>query len=59
MWNKMTTPLHLLAYAVNPKYYSIELLSDPERTAPNKDLEVSKGFKKVLRKLFVDLDIGV
>ena len=25
-WNKMTTPLHLLAYAVNPKYYTAELL---------------------------------
>ena len=34
-WNKMTTPLHLLAYAVNPKYYAAELLSDPERTAPS------------------------
>ena len=21
-WNKMTTPFHLLAYAVNPKYYA-------------------------------------
>ena len=28
-WNKMTTPLHLLAYAVNPKYYFVELLNDP------------------------------
>ena len=28
-WNKMTTSLHLLAYIVNPKYYSTELLNDP------------------------------
>ena len=34
-WNKMTTSLHLLAYAVNPKYYFAELLNDPERTLPN------------------------
>jgi len=41
----MTTPLHLLAYAMNPKYYAAELLSDPERTAPNKNPEVAEGFK--------------
>ena len=53
----MTTPLHLLAYAVNPKYYSAELLGDPKRSAPNKDPEVSLGFKKAFRKLFVDPDM--
>lgn len=26
-WNKTTTPLHLLAFALTPKYYSSELLS--------------------------------
>jgi len=57
-WNKMTTSLHLLAYAVNPKYYSAELLNDPERTLPNNDPEVSQGYKKALRKLFVDPDIA-
>ena len=35
-WNTMTTPLHILAYAVNPKYYVAKLLSDPERTTPSK-----------------------
>ena len=55
----MTTSLHLLAYAVNPKYYSAELLNDPERTAPNNDPEVSQGFKKAFRNLFVDPDIAV
>lgn len=58
-WNKMTTPLHLLAYAVNPKYYSTVLVHDLERTAPTKDPEVSQGFKKAFRKLFVDLEIGI
>ena len=58
-WNKMTTPLHLLAYAVNPKYYAAELLSDPERIAPSKDPEVSQGFKKDFRNLFVDPEIGL
>ena len=41
-WNKMAISLHLLAYAVNPKYYSAELLNDPERTLPNNDPEVSQ-----------------
>ena len=54
----MTTSLHLLANAVNPKYYSAELLNNPERTAPNNASKVSQGYKKALRKLFVDLDIA-
>ena len=58
-WNKITTPLHLLAYVVNPKYYVAELLSDPERIAPSKDPEVSQGFKNAFRKLFVDPEIGL
>eukprot|EP00253_Pinus_taeda_P003127 PITA_03127 len=58
-WNKMTTPLHLLAYALNPKYYAAELLRDPERSAPNKDPEVVEGFKNAFRKLFVDPEIGL
>ena len=54
----MTTSLHLLAYAVNPKYYSAKLLNDPERTLLNNDPEVSQGYMKALRKLFVDPDIA-
>ena len=54
----MTTSLHLLAYAVNPRYYFAELLNDPERAAPNNDPKVSQGYKKAFRKLFVDLDIA-
>jgi hypothetical protein len=38
-WNKMTTPLHLLAYALHPKYYHSEILSLLGRAAPNKDSE--------------------
>eukprot|EP00253_Pinus_taeda_P014475 PITA_14475 len=58
-WNKMTTPLHLLAYALNPKYYAAELLRDPERSTPNKDPEVAEGFKNAFKKLFVDPEIGL
>ena len=57
-WNKMTTSLHILAYIVNPRYYFAELLNDPERAAPNNDPEVSQGYKKALRKLFVDPNIA-
>ena len=53
----MTTSLHLLAYAMNPKYYAAELLSDPERTAPSKDPKVSQGFKEDFKNLFVDPEI--
>ena len=34
-------------------------MSDPNRSAPNKDPEVSLGFKKAFRKLFLNPDIGV
>ena len=54
----MTTSLHLSSYAVNPKYYFVELLNDPERTEPNNNPTVSQGFKKAFRKLFVDPDIA-
>lgn len=58
-WNKMTIPLHLLAYAMNPKYYSPKLRSDLERTAPNKDPKLSQGCKQAFRKLSVDPEIGI
>lgn len=51
-WNKMTTPLHLLAFALSPKYYTSEILSLPGRLAPYRDLEVSDGYKKAFRRLF-------
>eukprot|EP01018_Ginkgo_biloba_P002712 Gb_02256 [translate_table: standard] len=48
-WNKMTTPLHTLAYALNPKFYHEDILSIPSRKAPNKDKEVSDGYKKAFQ----------
>lgn len=53
-WDKMTTPLQLLAYALNPKYYHADMLALPNRTAPNKDVEVVEGYKKAFKKMFTD-----
>lgn len=58
-WNKMTTPLHLLAYALHPKYYHYKNLSLPRRTARNKDYEVVHGYKTTLRKLYKDTGIAM
>eukprot|EP01018_Ginkgo_biloba_P032587 Gb_11677 [translate_table: standard] len=56
-WNKMTTPLHALAYALNPRFYHENILSIPGRKAPNKDKEVSDGYKKAF-KLYPDAKIA-
>ena len=53
-WNKMTTPLHTLAYALNPRFYHVDILSILGRKTPNKDKEVSDGYKKAFRKLYPD-----
>ena len=58
-WNKMTTPLHLLAYALHPKYYHCKILSLPGRTAPNKDSEVVQGYKTALRKIYRNVGIAL
>ena len=58
-WNKMTTPLHLLAYALHSKYYHSKLLSLPGRTTPNKDSEVVQGYKIALRKIYRDVGIAM
>jgi hypothetical protein len=58
-WNKMTTPLHLLAYSLHPKYYHSKILSLPGRTTPNKDSEVVQGYKTALRKIFRDVGIAM
>ena len=55
----MTTPLHLLAYALHPKYYHSKILSLPGRTAPNKDSEVVQGYKTALRKIYRDVGIAM
>lgn len=54
----MTTSLHLLAYALSPRYYSSEVLSIPGRVAPFRDVEVSNGCKKALAKMFRDPELG-
>eukprot|EP00253_Pinus_taeda_P004460 PITA_04460 len=57
--NKMTTPLHLLAYALHPKYYHSKVLSLPGRTTPNKDFEVVQGYKTTLRKIYRDMGVAM
>eukprot|EP00253_Pinus_taeda_P002226 PITA_02226 len=47
-WNKMTTPLHLLAYALNPKYYAAELLRDPKEAHQTKTQKLEKDLKMLL-----------
>jgi hypothetical protein len=58
-WNKMTTPLHLLAYALHPKYYHSKKNSLPGRTTQNKDSEVVQGYKTALRKIYKDVGIAM
>eukprot|EP00253_Pinus_taeda_P026903 PITA_26903 len=57
-WNKMTTPLHLLAYALHPKYYHSKILSLPGRAAPNRDSEAVQGYKTALRKIYREVGIA-
>ena len=56
-WNKMTTPLHLLAFALTPKYYSAEILSLPRRVPPYRDVEVSEGYKAAFSRIFPDPEV--
>lgn len=56
-WNKMTTPLHLLAYALTPKYYSSQYCDLPGRLPPYRDMEVSDGYQAAFRRIFPDDDI--
>lgn len=60
-WNKMTTPLHLLAYAyaLHPKYYHSKILYIPGRTMPNKDSEVVQGYKTTFRKVYRDVGVAM
>jgi hypothetical protein len=55
----MTMPLHLLVYALHPKYYHYKVLSLPGRTMPNKDFEVVQGYKTTLRKIYRDVGMGM
>ncbi|XP_075665579.1 uncharacterized protein LOC142635278 [Castanea sativa] len=54
-WTKNCTPLHCLAHSLNPKYYSIEWLSEnPKRVATHRDYEISMERSKCLDRYFED-----
>ncbi|XP_075636967.1 uncharacterized protein LOC142609272 [Castanea sativa] len=54
-WTKNCTPLHCLAHSLNPKYYSMEWLSEnPKRIAPHRDYEISMERSKCLDRYFED-----
>ncbi|XP_059066852.1 uncharacterized protein LOC131035275 [Cryptomeria japonica] len=53
-WNKMTTPLHLLAFALTPKFYSAEILATPRRVPPYRDAEVASGYRAAFKKIYQD-----
>ncbi|KAH9304267.1 hypothetical protein KI387_008671, partial [Taxus chinensis] len=53
----MTTPLHLLAYALNPKFYNSEIPALPSRQKPYDDNEVASGAKAAFQRLFHDPDV--
>ncbi|XP_059069104.1 uncharacterized protein LOC131859411 [Cryptomeria japonica] len=53
-WNKMTTPLHLLAFALTPKFYSAEMLATPRRVPPYRDAEVASGYRVAFKKIYQD-----
>ncbi|KAI6680658.1 hypothetical protein NL676_034539 [Syzygium grande] len=53
----MNTPLHCLAHALNPRYYSDQWLNeDPTRVSPHKDKEINQERLKCLRKYFPNFD---
>ena len=56
-WNKMTTPLHLIAYALKLKYYTTQYIDLPGRIPPYRDIEVSDGYKAAFQRLFPDDEI--
>ena len=47
-WNKLNTPLHMPAYALNPKW----CVEREGRVAPIDDPEVKQGFIKAIQKMF-------
>ncbi|XP_061373651.1 uncharacterized protein LOC133315984 [Gastrolobium bilobum] len=56
-WTKHSTPLHSLAHALNPKYYSEKWLNeDPSRVPPHKDLEINQERQKCLKRYFPNLE---
>ncbi|XP_061367322.1 uncharacterized protein LOC133310406 [Gastrolobium bilobum] len=56
-WTKHSTPLHSLAHALNPKYYSEQWLNDdPSRVPPHQDLEINQERQKCLKRYFPNLE---
>ncbi|XP_057467262.1 uncharacterized protein LOC130796494 [Actinidia eriantha] len=54
-WNKNNTPLHCLAHALNPRYYSDKWLEeDLNRVPPHRDEEVTNERKKCLKRYLID-----
>ncbi|MFA1236640.1 hypothetical protein, partial [Klebsiella pneumoniae] len=54
-WDKSNTPLHCMAHALNPKYYTDKWINDaPGRVAPNLDNELSKYRRTCIERLFGD-----
>ncbi|GFS32012.1 hypothetical protein Acr_00g0020400 [Actinidia rufa] len=54
-WNKNNTPLHCLAHALNPRYYSDKWLEeDPNRVPLHRDEEVTNERKKCLKRYLID-----
>ncbi|KAI9196337.1 hypothetical protein LWI28_023056 [Acer negundo] len=52
-WTESSTPLHCLAYSLNPRYYSNKWLKDaPGRVAPHQDFKIAKERKKCLERYF-------
>lgn len=56
-WNKMTTPLHFLVYALTLKNYSNQRIHQPRRLAPWRDLEVFDGYKATFLRLYLEDDV--
>jgi hypothetical protein len=52
-WNKNCTPLHCLAYSLNPKYYNSEWLSRGTscKFPPHMDHELSEGREEAFRQI--------
>ncbi|XP_030477544.2 uncharacterized protein LOC115694594 [Syzygium oleosum] len=56
-WTRNNTPLHCLAHALNPRYYSYQWLNeDSSRVSPYKDNEIIQETKKCFRKYFPNLE---
>ena len=47
-WEKLNTPLHMAAYALNPKWY----IPRPGRVTPLRDDEVKNGFFRCIAKMY-------